>query len=145
MTDNTTELDFGTTAQKATDAEKLPVVLLALDQGRYDMARSLDELRALAPDREDVIGVWNFLRRAAPGGAELRDNTDRLCLQIAASSPRPQAARRAIACLEILAELGLVSLRRSGSAIAVRIVPHRTNPLENSVLFCTLRKLKAGD
>ena len=46
MTDNTTELDFGTTAQKATDAEKLPVVLLALDQGRYDMARSLDELRA---------------------------------------------------------------------------------------------------
>ena len=25
MTDNTTELDFGTTAQKATDAEKLPV------------------------------------------------------------------------------------------------------------------------
>ena len=48
MTDNTTELDFGTTAQKATDAEKLPVVLLALDQGRYDMARSLDERRALA-------------------------------------------------------------------------------------------------
>ena len=32
MTDNTTELDFGTTAQKATDAEKLPVVLLALDE-----------------------------------------------------------------------------------------------------------------
>ena len=145
MTDNTTELDFGTTAQKATDAEKLPVVLLALDQGRYDMARSLDELRALAPDREDVIGVWNFLRSAAPAGTELRENTDRLCLQIAASSPRPQAPRRAIACLEILAELGLVSLRRSGSAIAVRIVPHRTNPLENSVLFCTLRKLKAGD
>ena len=28
MTDNTTELDFGTTVQKATDAEKLPVVLL---------------------------------------------------------------------------------------------------------------------
>lgn len=115
------------------------------DRFRAHEALRPDELRALAPDREDVIGVWNFLRRAAPGGAELRDNTDRLCLQIAASSPRPQAARRAIACLEILAELGLVSLRRSGSAIAVRIVPHRTNPLENSVLFCTLRKLKAGD
>ena len=115
------------------------------DRFRAHEALRPDELRALAPDREDVIGVWNFLRRVAPGGAELRDNTDRLCLQIAASSPRPQAARRAIACLEILAELGLVSLRRSGSAIAVRIVPHRTNPLENSVLFCTLRKLKAGD
>ena len=42
MSDNTTELDFGTTAQKTTDGEKLPVVLLALDQGRYDMTRSLD-------------------------------------------------------------------------------------------------------
>lgn len=48
MSDNTTELDFGTTAQKTTDAEKLPVVLLALDQGKYDITRSLDELRALA-------------------------------------------------------------------------------------------------
>lgn len=115
------------------------------DRFRAHEALRPDELRALAPDREDVIGVWNFLRSAAPAGTELRDNTDRLCLQIAASSPQPQAARRAIACLEILAELGLVSLRRSGSAIAVRIVPHRTNPLENSVLFCTLRKLKAGD
>lgn len=72
------------------------------DRFRAHEALRPDELRALAPDREDVIGVWNFLRRAAPGGAELRDNTDRLCLQIAASSPRPQAARRAIACLEIL-------------------------------------------
>ena len=115
------------------------------DRFRAHEALRPDELRALAPDREDVIGVWNFLRSAAPAGTELRENTDRLCLQIAASSPRPQAPRRAIACLEILAELGLVSLRRSGSAIAVRIVPHRTNPLENSVLFCTLRKLKAGD
>ena len=47
MTDNTTELDFGTTAQKATDAEKLPVVLLALDQGLWDCERSLAELSAL--------------------------------------------------------------------------------------------------
>ena len=29
MSDNTTELDFGTTAQKTTAAEKLPVVLRA--------------------------------------------------------------------------------------------------------------------
>ena len=41
-------LDFGTTAQKQTQGEAIPVVLLALDQGRYDMTRSLDELRALA-------------------------------------------------------------------------------------------------
>ena len=48
MTDNTTELDFGTTAQKATDAEKLPVVLLALDQGRYDIPGRY--LRPMLPD-----------------------------------------------------------------------------------------------
>ena len=63
MTDNTTELDFGTTAQKATDAEKLPVVLLALDQGRYDMARSLDELRALA-DALPLIHISEPTRRS---------------------------------------------------------------------------------
>lgn len=48
MSENTIDLDFGTTAQKQQGGEKLPVVLLALDQGKYDMARSLDELRALA-------------------------------------------------------------------------------------------------
>ena len=46
--ENVIQLDLGTTAQKTTAAEKLPVVLLALDQGKYDMPRSLDELRALA-------------------------------------------------------------------------------------------------
>lgn len=39
MSENTIDLDFGTTAQKQQDGEKLPVVLLALDQGKYDMAR----------------------------------------------------------------------------------------------------------
>ena len=51
MSENTIDLDFGTTAQKQQDGEKLPVVLLALDQGKYDMARSLD---------------WPRLRRNAP-------------------------------------------------------------------------------
>ena len=71
MTDNTTELDFGTTAQKATDAEKLPVVLLALDQGRYDMAPSLDELRALA-DANGMDAVAEVVqKRATPEAATL--------------------------------------------------------------------------
>ena len=71
MTDNTTELDFGTTAQKATDAEKLPVVLLALDQGRYDMARSLDELQALA-DANGMDAVAEVVqKRATPEAATL--------------------------------------------------------------------------
>lgn len=71
MSDNTTELDFGTTAQKTTDAEKLPVVLLALDQGRYDMTRSLDELRALA-DANGMDAVAEVVqKRATPEAATM--------------------------------------------------------------------------
>ena len=71
MSDNTTELDFGTTAQKTTDGEKLPVVLLALDQGRYDMTRSLDELRALA-DANGMDAVAEVVqKRATPEAATM--------------------------------------------------------------------------
>jgi len=71
MSDNTTELDFGTTAQKTTDAEKLPVVLLALDQGKYDMTRSLDELRALA-DANGMDAVAEVVqKRSTPEAATL--------------------------------------------------------------------------
>lgn len=71
MSDNTTELDFGTTAQKTTDAEKLPVVLLALDQGKYDITRSLDELRALA-DANGMEAVAEVTqKRSTPEAATL--------------------------------------------------------------------------
>ena len=71
MSDNTTELDFGTTAQTATDGEKLPVVLLALDQGRYDMTRSLYELRALA-DANGMDAVAEVVqKRATPEAATM--------------------------------------------------------------------------
>lgn len=64
-------LDFGTTAQKRTEGEAIPVVLLALDQGRYDMARSLDELRALA-DANGMEAVAEVVqKRAVPEAATL--------------------------------------------------------------------------
>ena len=64
-------LDFGTTAQKQTQGEAIPVVLLALDQGRYDMARSLDELRALA-DANGMEAVAEVVqKRAVPEAATL--------------------------------------------------------------------------
>ena len=67
MTDNTTELDFGTTAQKATDAEKLPVVLLALDQGRYDMAHMCGPYRQLVGEAF-MPPVYLPAAPNAPGG-----------------------------------------------------------------------------
>ena len=64
-------LDFGTTAQKRTEGEAIPVVLLALDQGRYDMARSLDELRALA-DANGMEAVAEVVqKRSVPEAATL--------------------------------------------------------------------------
>lgn len=71
MSENTIDLDFGTTAQKQQDGEKLPIVLLALDQGKYDMARSLDELRALA-DANGMEAVAEVTqKRSTPEAATL--------------------------------------------------------------------------
>ena len=69
--ENMIQLDLGTTAQKTTAAEKLPVVLLALDQGKYDMPRSLDELRALA-DANGMQAVAEVVqKRQTPEAATL--------------------------------------------------------------------------
>ena len=64
-------LDFGTTAQKQTQGEAIPVVLLALDQGRYDMARSLDELRALADANGMEAAAEVVQKRAVPEAATM--------------------------------------------------------------------------
>ena len=67
----TIELDFGTTAQKRTEGDALPVVLLALDQGRYDMDRSLAELRALAEANGMDAVAQVVQKRSAPEAATL--------------------------------------------------------------------------
>ena len=87
MSENTIDLDFGTTAQKQQDGEKLPVVLLALDQGKYDMARSLDELRALA-DANGMEAVAEVTqKRATPEAATLLGE-GKVCLLYTSPSPR---------------------------------------------------------
>ena len=68
---NEITLDFGTTAQKHTEGDALPVVLLALDQGRYDMARSLDELRALAEANGMEAVAEVVQKRAVPEAATM--------------------------------------------------------------------------
>lgn len=68
---DTIELDFGATAQKRTEGGALPVVLLALDQGRYDIDRSLDELRALAEANGMDAVAEVVQKRSAPEAATL--------------------------------------------------------------------------
>lgn len=115
------------------------------DRFRLQGALLPAEVSLLAPDRADVAAVWNYLRRVAPAGQSLRCELSALCCGVATFSAHWHSVRRTLVCLEILAELELISLRRADPLIEVRIIPHTPNPLENSVLFCTLRKLKEGD
>lgn len=96
------------------------------------------ERAALTPQRGDVADVWNYLRRAAPDGRTLHCELRELSLAVAAFSQR-HSVRRTLACLEILAELGLIGLRREPSGIEVRVIPEsRPNPLENSRIYRAL-------
>lgn len=97
------------------------------------------ERAALMPQRGDVADVWNYLHRAAPEGTVLRCELGELSLAVAAFAQR-HSVRRTLACLEILAELGLIALRREQALIEVCIIPgSRPNPLENSRIYRALR------
>ena len=67
---NDITLDFGATAQKQAEGET-PVVLLALDQGRYDMDRSLAELTALAEANGMRAVAEVVQKRAVPEAATM--------------------------------------------------------------------------
>ena len=69
----TIDLDFGTTAQKELDSEQpaVKVVLLSLDLGEFDAARSLEELAALAEaNGMEAVAVVQQ-KRGAPVAATL--------------------------------------------------------------------------
>ena len=100
----------------------------------------LCELEALRPTRTDVIDVWNYLRAAAPDGQPLRCEAEMFCSAVAAFSGERHSIRRTLICLDILQELQLVSVRRTGHVLEVRTLPdHPRNPLENSTIFRDLR------
>lgn len=97
---------------------------------------------ALAPEREDVAAVWQYLLTAAPDGAVLRCRDEALCCRAAAFSHGRHSIRRTLACLDILAELGFVKLHREKNSIELRVVRDAPrNPLENSELYRRLRRL----
>lgn len=97
------------------------------------------ERALLAPQRGDVADVWRYLRKTVPDGAALCCELEELCLAVAASAQR-HSIRRTLACLEILADLNLLDLRREQSRVKIRIIPGSTpNPLENSQLYRALR------
>ncbi len=102
--------------------------------------KQLNEVQrsALALTREDVKAVWNYLTGLAPVGTLLRSQAESLCISIAAAGKCSR--HRVLPCLEVLAELGFLSVSRSGQRIELRVLPYcKKNPLENSQLYMTLR------
>lgn len=93
---------------------------------------------ALAITREDVKAVWHYLTRLAPEGTLLRSHPQSLSFAIAQAGSC--SARRILPCLDVLAELGFISLQRTHRSVQICVLPHeKKNPLENSRLFQTLR------
>lgn len=108
---------------------------------RYRDGKPLSEAQSesLRLTRSDVAAVWNYLIRFAPVGTLLHTPTEPFCLSVS-QAVGGCSLRRILPCIEVLAELGLVSLRRDNTTIEVRVLPNYTrNPLENSRLFCSLR------
>lgn len=100
------------------------------------------EAAALAPARADVADVWNYLCAAVPAGRPLTCEISALCAAVAAYSHGRHSVRRTLACLDILAELRFLEVRRHDPTVEIRLLPvSRKNPLENSRLY---RALRAG-
>ncbi len=96
------------------------------------------ERSALRVTRADVTAVWNYLTQLAPCGTLLHSQTEDLCSAIAQQGRC--SLRRVLPCLDILSELGLLSVRRERYSIELRVLPNAArNPLENSSLFRNLR------
>lgn len=93
----------------------------------------------LAPSRADVIDVWHYLGKATASGKALRCTLDEFCCGVAAASGERHSIRRTSVCLDILKELGLISLQREYMTLQVRILPEaRFNALQNSNLYRSL-------
>ncbi len=93
------------------------------------------ELRMLAPSRQDVIDVWRYLENTAVGRS-LRCRSEEFCSAVSAAAGERHSIRRTTVCLDILKELGLISLHREYLTFEVRILPEaRFNALQNSALY----------
>ena len=105
---------------------------------RYLAQQPLDgaERRMLTPSRQDVAAVWRYLEKARPAGTVLRCTLDEIALAVATQTNNRHSIRRTAVCLEILRELGLLSVHRKFTDLELRILPEvRFNALENSRLY----------
>ena len=70
----------------------------------------------LLPDRQTLGDVWRYL---AASGASLQENPICLCRKIVRRSGRPLSVGRLLTCLDIFADVGLLSLQRQHKYIRI--------------------------
>lgn len=101
---------------------------------------SASERNAIIPERSDIVDVWRYLKAALPEGSTMRKDLTDLAQAVAEQSNGRHSIRCTLGVLEILEELGFVTVQRSGQQVAVTLLSNSTpNPLENSRLYHTLR------
>ena len=70
----------------------------------------------LLPDRQTLGDVWRYL---AASGASLQENPICLCRKIVRRSGRPLSVGKLLTCLDIFADVGLLSLQRQHKYIRI--------------------------
>ena len=70
----------------------------------------------LLPDRQTLGDVWRYL---AASGASLQENPICLCRKIVRRSGRPLSVGKLLTCLDIFADVGLMSLQRQHKYIRI--------------------------
>lgn len=97
------------------------------------------ERAAIAPERRDIIDVWQYLHSRIPDGRPLSCELKTLSNAIAQQSSR-HSLQKTLPCLAILQELQFLTFRRNADHVEIRMrTAYIKNPLENSRLYHSLR------
>ena len=76
----------------------------------------------LLPDRVTLGDVWRYLAAAGPS---IRENPICLCRKIVRRSGRPLSVGKLLTCLDIFADVGLLSTHRLHKYIRIDLAPTR--------------------
>ena len=108
-----------------------------LDKYRRGDALTDGEARALLPERDEFVALWQYLKRETA----LRPVLEDTLMHIARSTGRREPALHTLVCLDVMQERGLVMLEHRGDR--VRIALNQTQgkvDLEDSYIMRRLRQ-----
>lgn len=109
----------------------------ALRRGEMDSARAA----RLLPDRAVLATVWKYLENCPT--PVIQEGPDCLCRKIVRWSGAPLSLEKLLTCLDIFAEVNLLTLTWQRKDVTVTLLPRQEKAdLQNSPTLQTLQKLK---